>query len=124
MKEELQPDFVIGNMATDLVEMTLQICNKQEDKTLRFPKVMYSSYVAELVNLALEIQKLVCVANSIRNDKAKRQLLQENAIGNCVCLEKDILLALKRGWISEKQFTRWQKLICNLHWKLFNWLKM
>lgn len=47
MKEELQPDFVIGNMATDLVEMTLQICNKQEDKTLRFPKVMYSSYIAE-----------------------------------------------------------------------------
>lgn len=40
LKEELQPDFAIGNMATDLVEMTLQICNKQEDKTLRFPKIL------------------------------------------------------------------------------------
>lgn len=124
LHDELQPDFVIGNMATDLVDLTLEFCNKEDGKPPRFPKNMYNSFVTELVNLALEIQHNVCVANSNRVDAKDRAKLQGDAMGDCVCLEKDVFVAYRRGWISAKQFLRWQKLICNLHWKIFNWSNM
>lgn len=123
MKGELQPDFVIGNMTTDLVDLTLQMCRTEEEKTPRFPKRFYSSYVDEIVKYALDIQRCVCQANSIQMSKYRRIDFQEIAIGDCVCLEKLVLIALNKGWISEKQFTKWQKLICNLHWKIHNWMK-
>lgn len=123
MEEKLQPDFVLGNMATDLVDLTLQFCNKQDGKPPRFPKNMYESFVTQIVNLALGIQHKVCVANAKHSNSTKRLELQEDAIGDCVCLEKDIMSAYRRGWISEKQLTKWQALICNLHWKLFNWAR-
>lgn len=88
MEEKLQPDFVLGNMATDLVDLTLQFCNKQDGKPPRFPKNMYESFVTQIVNLALGIQHKVCVANAKHSNSSKRLELQEDAIGDCVCLEK------------------------------------
>lgn len=124
MQGELQPNFVIGNMATDLIDFTLQMCRIEENKTSRFPKKFYSSYVDEIVKYTLNIQHCVCQANSAKMSKYRRIDFQEIAIADCVCLEKLVLIALNKGWISEKQFTKWQKLICNLHWKIHNWMKV
>lgn len=124
MKGALQPDFVIGNMATELIDLTLQMCRVDEGKTPRFPRKFYSSYVDELVKLSIDIQKYVCWANSKKTNKERRVELQETAIGDCVCLEKLVLVAFGKGWVSEKQFTKWQKLICNLHWKIHNWMTL
>lgn len=123
MKGALQPDFIIGNMATDLVDLTLQMCRTEEGKTPRFPKRFYSSFVEIMIDCALNIQRCVCQANTEKISQYDKIRNQETALGDCVCLEKLVFIALRRKWISEKQFRTWQKLICNLHWKIFNWRK-
>ena len=120
---KLQPNFQIGNLATDLVDLTLEYCTRYEDQNPRFPKRMYESYVTQIVNLSLQIHKNICEANSIKTAKQKRHLLQEISCGDCTSLEKLIFIALKRGWISKKQHIRWQSLICDLHFKITKWLK-
>ena len=47
-------DFRLGNMATDLAEYTLDMCNKNEDGTLRFPQRMYESYVKRIIQSYIE----------------------------------------------------------------------
>ena len=120
---KLQPDFHVGNMATDLVEVTLQMCSKYEDHPPRFPKRMYDSYVTQIVKLSLDIHQNICEANSIKNSKSKREELQYLALGECSSMEKLVHIALKRGWISEKQHTRWQRKICDLHFKILRWIE-
>jgi hypothetical protein len=124
LKEGLQPNFVIGNIATDLVELTLDLCNKDENHTPRFPKRMYDSYIKRIMDLTLDIQCDVCEANSIKIDRSHRCELQEDALGKCVSLEKLVFVTFKKGWISEKQLIKWTELICNLHWKIYNWMKV
>lgn len=115
-------DFKLGNMATALVDYTLDLCGKDDDKTLRFPSRLYDSYVSELVRSALSIHKEICYANSVRNDVSRRKQSQEKAVGEAVNLEHLILSAYRKGWISSKQHTTWQRKICDLHFGIINWM--
>ena len=119
---KLQPDFIIGNLATDLVELTIQYCTKYENTPPRFPKRMYDSYVTHIVNLSLMIHLNIHEANSVRKSKEERYRLQNKAVGECSSMEKLIYIAFKRGWISNKQHSKWQRLICNLHFRILNWM--
>lgn len=119
---KLNPDFKIGNLATDLVAYTLDICNKEDGKPPRFPAKYYDSYVTEIVRSAITLHKKVCYANAKRVSEAKRAEAQEDAIGECVNLEHLILLAYDRGWISDKQHSFWQNQICGLHYMIIRWM--
>lgn len=115
-------DFKLGNMATSLVDYTLDICGKDEDKTTRFPSRLYDSYVSELVRSALSIHKEICCANAVRNDTSRRKVSQEKAVGEAVNLEHLILSAYHKGWISSKQHYNWQRKICDLHYGIIKWM--
>lgn len=120
---KLNADFKLGNYATDLVEFTLDICKKPKaSENPRFPSDFYSSYVDELVRSAINIHRNICNANAVRHDQTRRGIRQENAIGEAVNLEHLILIAYHRGWISEKQHTRWQRMICDLHYGIIQWM--
>lgn len=106
-QSKLNPDFKIGNLATDLVAYTLDICNKQDEGTPRFPQKYYDSYVTEIVKSAIQIHKNVCYANAVKLDALRRIARQEEAQAECVNLEHLILIAYDKGWISEKQHTTW-----------------
>lgn len=121
-KTKLQSDFKIGNMAIELVEYTLEICNKDDKGNPRFPARLYESYVTEFVRSAIAIHRCICYANSVRHDASRRIPAQEQADGEAVNLEHLILTAYHKGWISEKQHTQWQTKICNLHYSLLNWM--
>lgn len=121
-QSKLNPDFKIGNMATALVDYTLDICNKKDDGTPRFPAKYYDSYVTELVRSAVALHKSVCYANAVRLDAHRRSIRQENAVAECVNLEHLILIAYDHGWISDKQHSRWQNQICNLHYMIIKWM--
>ena len=69
MKDCTNPDFRLGNYADDLAGYTLDMCNKNEDGSLRFPKRMYESYVTCIVNLSLDILKEIFATNAIRDDE-------------------------------------------------------
>lgn len=122
LQTKLDNDFYVGNLATDLVDYTLQICNKPPDKPPRFPKIMYESYVTQIVNLTLRIHQNICEANALRAKEYKRSEFQYLSLGECASLEKLIHIALKRGWISEKQYINWQRKICDLHFKILKWI--
>lgn len=78
MNDCTNPDFRLGNMATDLVDYTLELCNKNEDGTLRFPKRMYDSYVTHIVNLSLGIDDNGKAVQRLLNSKkrTKKRLIR------------------------------------------------
>ena len=115
------PDFRLGNTAAELVDYTLELCNKNEDGTLRFPKRMYESYVTCIVNLSLDILKEIFATNAIRDDETLRKRRREIILGKCASMAKLVFLAYKRGWISDKQNTTWQKKINSVYFVVSRW---
>ena len=55
--------FEIGNLADDLVFVTLEICGKAEDKNPRFPRLFYPTFVERIIKDALDIHEKVFEAN-------------------------------------------------------------
>lgn len=119
MKESLQSDFVIGNIAKDLMIETFRICGKKQDKKPRFPKVL-QRYVDLMCETAIEIHKTVCLVNSSR-DLQKRRLFIEDSKGLCIHLSHLIDVSYSGRWISEKQHDRWLGLVNAVYWKLLHW---
>ena len=119
----ISADFVLGNMTDDLVDLTCEFCGKEEDKTLRFPKFMYPSYVDRTMKTALDIQEHIIIANAMQSSSNERRYHQDIAKGKCILMEHLIGIAYRRKYISRKQHDRWQKLNADIHWKLFNWMK-
>lgn len=115
-------DFAIGNMADDLLEVTLELCGKDETKTLRFPKVFYANYVDAIVKTALAIQESVFEANEIAQGEMRRGC-QKRAAVKCTYLNHLIRVAFDRGYISEKQRDRWQKAATALKWSIVRWIQ-
>ncbi len=115
-------DFALGNMADDLLDVTLELCGKTENKTLRFPKAFYPTYVKRMVDTALDIQEYIFEANEIRVGE-KRKEAQQMAARKCVYLNHLIRIAYQRGYISEKQRVRWQKLTTAVEWVTVSWIR-
>ena len=87
-------DFAIGNMVDDLVDVTLELCGKTEEKTPRFPRLFYPSYVKRIVETALDIQELVWEANEIAAGETRAKA-QKTAAAKCVYLNHLIRIAHK-----------------------------
>lgn len=70
-------------MADDLVELTLQLCGKDQDHAPRFPERFYDSYVTRIVDTALDIQEAVSLANDDRENSLpeRRMNARLNKIG-------------------------------------------
>lgn len=121
MQEKSEQDkFVVGNIASDLMDKVIVLCAKDQRKTTKFPKVLYQSYVNAMVNTALSIHKDVCLANASR-DKTVRFEHQNSAQAKLLHLMSLMDIALNHKWISDKQNDSFQKLANNLYWKIYNW---
>lgn len=99
----------------------MDMCNKDINKKPRFPARFYTSYVPYMINLSISILRLVDRANMDSIDVQNRLKYQEEAMGDCVTLDKLIYIAYKHGWISEKQFKIWQKKVCRVYWTTKSW---
>ena len=75
----MSSNFVVGNMADDVVKITLELCGKDENKTLRFPKVFYDNYVQRIIMIALNIQQLVYEANGIQRGEYRSEKQRQAA---------------------------------------------
>lgn len=109
-------------MADDLVSLTLELCGRAEDNKPRFPRLFYPSYVTRLINTALDVQELIIEANEIRLGETRRTA-QQQAAAKCVYLNHLIRIAHERGYISEKQRDRWQKLVTAVKWATVKWMQ-
>lgn len=115
-------DFLLGNMADDLLDLTLNLCGRKDSSTPRFPRLLYDGYVSQIIEASVLIQKNIIIANELpRADK--RKSLQEEASYTCVWLTHMIRVAGQNGWISSKQQEQWQKLVVNIKWKIISWMK-
>ena len=114
-------DFRLGNMATDLAEYTLDMCNKNEDGTLRFPQRMYESYVKRIVDLSLDILQGAFEVNAVHDDMQVRKERRELIVAHCLAMAKLVFIAYKKGWISDKQNTKWQKKINAIYYIVLRW---
>ena len=112
--------FRLGNMCDDLVELTIEMCGKDEDKCPRFPKWSYATLVDRIMNTALDIQEQVIEANEHELGET-RAGMQKTAAAKCIYLNHLIRIAWQRGYISLKQHDRWAKLVTDIKWKTVNW---
>lgn len=115
------PDFKLGNMATELVDYTIGLCNKDENKTPRFPQRLYNSYVSKIVTLSIEILEGIFATNAIRDDVNIRKQYRETVLGKCGAMAKLVFTAYKNKWISDKQHTTWQKKINSIYFVVNKW---
>ena len=115
-------NFMLGNMADDLVSITIELTGKKEDRTPRFPRYIYDSYVTRMMNIALDIQADIVLSNELYSGH-ERQQMQKDAMAKCVLLEHYVRLAESRGWISEKQRVRWLTLVNSVKFKTRNWMR-
>lgn len=122
MTDKLFANFIIGNLATDLIDLTIKMCVRDsKSKTYRFPVVLYPSYVKDLMTSAVNIHRYVCDANSLEVSDPERNKQRRRAMGECAHISGMVFSCLKKGWISEKQHDTWQKLIGSIFWKLRAW---
>ncbi len=115
-------DFQLANMADDLLALTLDLCGRKNDKTPRFPRLLYDGYVSQIISAAVTIQKNIVMANEMRRSEARTKL-QQDAAAHCIWLVHMIRIAADSGWISGKQRDRWSKLTVNVKWKIVAWMK-
>ena len=115
-------DFRLANMADDLLALTLDLCGRKDDKTPRFPRLLYDGYVSQIISAAVTIQKNIVMANEMRRSEARTKL-QQDAAAHCIWLVHMIRIAADSGWISGKQRDRWSKLTVNVKWKIVAWMK-
>lgn len=74
--------FRLGNMCDDLVDLTIEMCGKDEDKCPRFPKWSYATLVDRIMITALDIQEQVIEANEHelgKQEPACRKQLRQSA---------------------------------------------
>lgn len=114
-------EFVLANMADDLVDLTLQLCGKVEDRTPRFPRLFYGNYVNRLINKACNIQEYIIEANEFPKGEIRKEL-QIKARAECVSLNHLIRISWQKGWISEKQRDTWQKLTVAIKFSIIRWI--
>ena len=117
-----EKNFLLGGMVDDLVEMSLELCGKGEDRCPRFPRWSYSNLVDRIMNAALDIQELVIEMNEYKIGEARANG-QRTAAAKCVYLNHLIRVAWKRGYVSQKQHDRWAGLTTKIKWKIVNWWK-
>lgn len=115
-------DFALGNLADDLVDLTLELCGKAEDKNPRFPRLFYGNYVDRIINKACDIQEHIFEANDYKIGNTRRQL-QLKASSECVTLNHLIRIAWQKKWISEKQRDRWQRLTTAIKFSIVRWIE-
>lgn len=115
-------EFEIAAMADDLLGYTLTIAGKKQDHTPRFPRYSYDGYVSQMVEAATTILKDVILANESRSFDF-REKFQNEAVSYCIYFNHLIRVAFSKGWISNIQNSRWQRLVTSIRWKVYAWQK-
>ena len=122
---ESDKDFALCNMVDELLLLTLSLCDR-EGKRPRTPKRLHRSLVDRIVLTACAIQEETILANETELSSAtrvERAAHQKEAMRRCVVLKHQSRMLHECGYISDKQYERWQKLIVALYWKLYAWVR-
>lgn len=111
-------------MADDLLLLTLDMCDR-DGKTPRTPKRLHRSLTDRIVLTACAVQEAVILANEteLRDHRLERAEYQRAAMKHCAVLKHQARILYERGYISDKQRERWQKLCVSLYWKVYAWAK-
>ena len=118
-------DFALCNLADELLALTLDMCDR-DSKHPRTPKRLHRSLVDRIVFTACAIQEETILANETELapvTRAERLAHQKEAMRRCVVLRHQARILAEKGYISDKQCERWQKLTVSVYWKLYAWVK-
>lgn len=120
-----EKDFALCEMADELLSLTLDLCDR-ESKRPRTPKRLHRSLVDRIILTACAIQEETILANETElapQTRAQRLSRQKEAMRRCVVLRHQARILAEKGYISDKQRERWQKLTVTVYWKLYAWAK-
>ena len=122
---EDEKDFALCNMVDELLLLTLDLCDR-DSKRPRTPKRLHRSLADRIVLTACAIQEETILANETElapATRAERAAHQKEAMRRCIVLKHQSRILAERGYISDKQRERWQKLTVSVYWKLYAWAK-
>ena len=120
----MNQDFALCDMADDLLLLTLDMCDR-DSRRPRTPKRLHRSLADRIVLAACTIQEAVILANEtgLQTGRESRAGHQAAAMRYCIVLKHQARILHERGYISDKQCERWQKLCVNVYWKIYAWAK-
>lgn len=117
----IERDFELCSMADDLLLLTLDLCDR-EGKRPRLPKRLHRSLADRIILTASAIQEAVILANETPLSPARAEH-QAEAMRHCTVLKHQSRILVERGYLSEQQRDRWQKLTVDLYWRIYAWRK-
>lgn len=118
-------DFALCGMVDELLALTLDMCDR-DSKRPRVPKRLHRSLADRIVLTACAIQEETILANEtelVPMTRGERLTHQKEAMRRCVVLKHQARILAEKGYISDKQRERWQKLTVSVYWKLHAWAK-
>ena len=115
----IEREFEICDMADDLLLLTLDMCDREGSRP-RLPKRLHRSMADRIILTASAIQEAVILANETQLSPARAEY-QAEAMRRCAVLKHQSRILVARGYISERQRDRWQKLAVGLYWHIHAW---
>nr|DAE15016.1 MAG TPA: Avd-like protein [Siphoviridae sp. cty3u30] len=120
-----EKNFALCEMVDELLSLTLELCDR-DSKRPRTPKRLHRSLVDRIILTACAIQEETILANEtelVPQTRTQRLSRQKEAMRRCVVLRHQARILAEKGYISDKQRERWQKLTVAVYWKLYAWAK-
>lgn len=115
--------FIIGQLALELVEYTIERCGKRKDKGGNFPYRLYNTLVDRILTYSLDIHEYVVLANSENVNSNVRIEYQKKALGLTIAMKQLIRVCYEKRWITPKQQEIWVGKIVTIMYKIKNWMK-
>lgn len=117
----IDSEFALCDLADDLLLLTLDMCDR-DGKNPRTPKRIHRSLADRIVLTASAIEETTILANETPPSQ-QRAAYQQEAMRRCVVLRHQARILADKGYISQKQLERWQKLTTSMYWRLRAWAK-
>ena len=116
-------NFKLADTADDLAAYTCSICTNEKN----FPKRYRWCITNKIVDSAIEIDRLIYMANKILveypEDFRMRQSFQKKALAETYALTSMIQIALKVFSIEASRFKFWTEKVVNLRNQLRQWVR-
>lgn len=102
---EGKTNFYLLSVSDQLVELILEVCGKRDEKSPKFPRVLYDTYVNKIILIALRIQEISIYLTSEKLEDNFDRYQTELEL-KAIQLNHLLRIAYEKKWINDSQRER------------------